>query len=203
MKRFRAWLFKGLISLSAGMCVTSIVLWLGSYSVAHAAWFQSKTGCFAYAVTTKSYLILAAGRASGMDFTYEWKSGLFVDSYDQRSLYKDFGLQEGGTVYSHLGLVAVTVYGPVMQFSEDLKTFGKDSPGEDWPMAHAIYLPLWLFGILFAVAPARFFYNIIQRYQQARCAERIAKRMCVSCGYDLRATPDRCPECGTVPQKTT
>jgi hypothetical protein len=55
----------------------------------------------------------------------------------------------------------------------------------DFPIAYLIPL--------FAIAPA------LWLKKSLRQSRRFSSGLCPACGYDLRATPDRCPECGAIP----
>jgi len=54
-------------------------------------------------------------------------------------------------------------------------------------------LPLYFPTLLFALLPAHYFLRVRRR---RRIASRRARGCCVFCGYDLRASAGRCPECG-------
>src|SRR5205085_2645846 len=60
-----------------------------------------------------------------------------------------------------------------------------------------IRLPYWL---LFVVTlPLPLWAGMLLNRQR----KRRTLNQCAVCGYDLRATPDRCPECGTVPDQAS
>jgi hypothetical protein len=59
-----------------------------------------------------------------------------------------------------------------------------------------IAIPFWELALLAALLPAVW---IARRWRQRRPPP----GHCRVCGYDLRATPERCPECGAIPQVLT
>jgi hypothetical protein len=54
-----------------------------------------------------------------------------------------------------------------------------------------VHVPYWSVGVILALLPA--VWTIRRRARKHRNGR------CSVCGYDLRATPERCPECGAVP----
>jgi hypothetical protein len=56
----------------------------------------------------------------------------------------------------------------------------------------------WLSAAVAGTLPLLRIRQIIQTNRRQR---RTKRGYCASCGYDLRATPDRCPECGAIPPK--
>jgi hypothetical protein len=55
-----------------------------------------------------------------------------------------------------------------------------------------LIIPFWSLVTFTSLIPAA------QILRALRRRERIAAGICTRCGYDLRATPERCPECGTA-----
>ena len=62
------------------------------------------------------------------------------------------------------------------------------------PSYMLLAIPYWFVALL-AAALASW---LLRRWRTA--VRRRRTNACPTCGYDLRATPDRCPECGTKPQ---
>jgi hypothetical protein len=59
--------------------------------------------------------------------------------------------------------------------------------------------PGWFLVCVTSLLPIWWLRATVSRALARRTARKQAR--CVQCGYDLRATPDRCPECGTAPAK--
>jgi hypothetical protein len=58
-------------------------------------------------------------------------------------------------------------------------------------------IPFWVLILTFAIPPALRIVNV------ARRRRRFGAGRCQACGYDLRATPERCPECGAAAAPVT
>jgi hypothetical protein len=60
----------------------------------------------------------------------------------------------------------------------------------------SVLVPPWFIALVLSILPARWALRWYVRWRRRR-----TPGLCIRCGYDLRASPERCPECGTTPEK--
>jgi hypothetical protein len=68
---------------------------------------------------------------------------------------------------------------------------------EKWPRVHEVSVSLrcWFAAAISACPPAMW---LRSRRRRLIVEGRVGRGECVGCGYDLRESPGRCPECGAI-----
>jgi hypothetical protein len=173
-------LFPILSGISLLLCVATVGLWVRSY------WYlddyehwDSQADLLWNVVSTAGGIQL--GKAERFS---EWVNPSLMRHSEGWHVFSP-GLFDG-QLFAGAG---TTTYKDLLGFRFARGIIGAD-PCAFW----SIRVPLWFVVLMSGACPAAWLASAM-RYR--RRATRRKLGLCPTCGYDLRATPARCPECGT------
>ena len=192
MKRFRRAVFNMLAMLSLVLCVATAVLWVRSY------WVQD-------VVSNTRYYPLD-GHGVGSDWIPKLPEHYhdiptpivivrFVMVHTIRGeflILQHWGRENILFTYAGWDLFHIRVKEPIQSQTMHLGFLWERVVRSDSNMLY-VGIPLWTVFVLTAVLPGYWFIGF-GKVRRARW--RRQNNRCVSCGYDLVETPERCPECG-------
>jgi hypothetical protein len=212
MKRLRRCLFASTVGLSFAMCLATVAWWMLRYSTLDTVKFhpgnrivalQTFEGAVYFTWTHGS---LPSG-SFGVPATRPWlfiPHQWYLSTPTARSAkvqiplitHRAFGFGWGSYPHEENAKDLSALLSGQMRLSERLaearprlqRTLAEHSA------VRQVEFPLWLVAFLFGLPSVCW----VPPYMCRR--RRRANGLCVSCGYDLCATPDRCPECGAVPE---
>jgi hypothetical protein len=191
-------------ALSLVLCVTAAILWGRSYS----KWDSFDYGTANSASRTLSLRHLAS--ANGM-----------IGLHNSRWEFAQSGAAEQVEMQWHTGgfsghsqppptINLIWIYEDKFDFWDSSGVAFKHEPSYQTSLNYGwhssivgrvtvshwmLCVPYWVFVLVTTVLPLTAARSYLLRWRQSR------NGLCAVCGYDLRATPDHCPECGTVPVK--
>jgi hypothetical protein len=164
-------------------CAASLVLWAWSHTGAGQVTYVSDArryvldvggGQFAFQVTEDgNFRLVRQGMRS------QWRSGR--DHANERRLWNRLFVEQHSRMSASVGV-----------WCGSIPNGGPAPVGTTW----IVVGPVWLVSAALAIPAA---VCVANGRRDRRKRDRLARGLCPSCGYDSRATPDRCPECGARP----
>jgi hypothetical protein len=182
----RRWPFIILSVLSLVLCVATTALWLRSYwTFDHYDRIQRVRADDSQAI--RQWYFMSDG--GGVKLTVFTAEGSTVPGLWGSNLGTWWG-HEPATGYVRFGndrAVAIGWLGVGWGGGKWNQVDGSLTTEDSW-----IVFPHWMAVALFGLTPAVWLATFVRKRR------RLANGLCRHCGYDLRATPDRCPECGAA-----
>jgi hypothetical protein len=182
VKRLFRHLFTVLSAVSLLLCVTTCVVWVRSY------WISDFLHWYRPVVGREYGLINSRGQASFYRASWKPDSDDLSNSGKFENLRHDNPVGLEGRIAHESFMSGGYVYGPVMSFGIVSDWGGPKGIGR-----FEVMVPEWVLFAGLAVMPCIWVHR--NRHELVHRRQRIG--VCVRCGYDLRASPERCPECGT------
>ncbi|HEX4797309.1 MAG TPA: hypothetical protein VH370_26180 [Humisphaera sp.] len=198
MKCLGRWVLNVVAALSLLLAIAICVVWARSYWVQDEPTFAGQGNAFFQLTSRSGDLVIDVAQTWPEDCR-RWYSGAPDDHFGP-SYVPSTGMNTERNV---AGVKLVTgTFSIAMSNGSVLMEEHKDFPllitlADGWPITRAVELkmPHGYYFVAFSVLPLAWAFSKLRCRYFARHRRRLG--LCPSCGYDLRATADRCPECGT------
>jgi predicted RNA-binding Zn-ribbon protein involved in translation (DUF1610 family) len=167
-------LFNLLAAVSLVLCAASAALWVRSYFVLDALWYEPISCDFEYSVCSTCGRVIII-KYTPLGYLFPRTSARFA--YETRQ----------PTAVAQPRYVEFALCGMIL--GDDFSNTGSYPCHVD-----CLIIPHWILLAGSATSATLMFWASNGR----RRAYRLAHNLCIRCGYDLRASIARCPECGTA-----
>jgi hypothetical protein len=175
--------------MSVVLCVGTVVLWVRSY------WIGDQWDLLRDRTRSGQSTLFAARAISSRGGIEVWiESGHARRIVPDRSQTRHSALPPVGLIFQSLDGTLSERLG--LRLSSEPAGLVHNEQTTDGTFT-IVNFPHCFAAIVFAGMPLMWG---IARGITSRRRRRASSGVCPSCGYDLRATPDRCPECGALPQ---
>jgi hypothetical protein len=176
----RRHLFNFLTALSLLLCVAVCVLWVRSYFITDEFVRIRQRGL-------DHRIESGGGRLAWMEFDWRGIDRSFLEA-------PEFGAWHYLADDPATSLSSLLLNDPGLRarwFSVAGFAVAGGVPSDPVEPSRAVAVPHWFVALVLAFGPGL---EILHRLRR-----RTRLGLCPRCGYDMRATPDRCPECGAQP----